>query len=161
MASNLVLVEEKIAAKLGAFDCYYNVMKQYLNPSSMQEKFISVGLVDGSIIGGGEVVFQPDHIKMEAMLKEVRNSIQLNGPENFGRLVRALNSVPAHQNLASQLYIVSYCINWTKRYQCYLEKHSELKNKPTKLVNDKNTAKGLQVILLNIIFVLPVVKPQG
>ena len=98
------MVEEKFAAELGAFDFYYNSMKLCLNPSNMQEKFISIGLVDGSIIGGGGVVFQPDHIKMEAMLKEVRSSIQLNGPENFVRLVRALNSVPAQQNLASQLY---------------------------------------------------------
>ena len=109
MASNQALLEEKYAAELGAFDCYYNNMKLYLNPSNMQAKFISVGLVDGSIIGGGGAVFLPDHMKMEAMLKEVRNSIQLNGPENFGRLVRALNSVPAYQNLASQLYSKLLC----------------------------------------------------
>ncbi len=98
------LLEEKHAAELGAFDCYYNNMKLYLNPATMQGKFMAVGLVDGSIIGGGGAVFLPDHMKMEEMLKQVRDSIVLNGPENFGRLVKALNSVAAYQNLASQLY---------------------------------------------------------
>ena len=90
-------------AELGAFDCYYNDMKLYLNPSTMQEKFMSVGLVDGSIIGGGEAVFLPDHVKIETMLSEVRSSIALNGPKNFGLLVKALYSVPSYQNLARQL----------------------------------------------------------
>ena len=91
-------------AELEAFDCYYNNMKLYLNPSTMQGKFISAGLVDGSIIGGGGAVFLPDHMKMETMLKEVRGSIALNGPKNFGLLVQALSSVPAYRNLAGQLY---------------------------------------------------------
>ena len=98
------LPEEKQTAELGAFDCYYNNMKLYLNPATMQGKFMAVGLVDGSMIGGGGAVFLPDHIKMEMMLKQVRSSIAINGPENFGRLVKALNSVAAYQNLASQLY---------------------------------------------------------
>lgn len=91
------------SAELEAFDCYYNNMKLYLNPSTMQGKFISVGLVDGSIIGGGGAVFQPDHMKMETMLKEVRSGIGLNGPKNFDLLVQALSSVPNYRNLAAQL----------------------------------------------------------
>ena len=94
--------DPECAAELGAFDCYYNNMKLYLNPSTMQGKFISAGLVNGSIIGGGGV-FLPDHMKMEMMLTEVRNSIALNGPKNFDLLVQALNNVPNYQNLAGQL----------------------------------------------------------
>ena len=96
--------DPEYTAELGAFDCYYNNMKLYLNPSTMQGKFISVGLVNGNIIGGGASVFLPDHVKMETMLSEVRSSIALNGPKNFGLLVQALNSVPSYQNLAGQLY---------------------------------------------------------
>ena len=98
----LMAGETDRTAELEAFDCYYNNMKLYLNPSAMQGKFISAGLVDGSIIGGG--VFLPDHMKMETMLKDVRSSIALNGPKNFGLLVQVLNSVPAYRNLAGQLY---------------------------------------------------------
>lgn len=98
------LAEEKSSVELEAFDCYYNNMKLYLNPSTMQGKFISVGLVDGSIIGGGGAVFLPDHMKMETMLSSVRHSIALNGQENFDKLIRALNSVPSYRNLAIQLY---------------------------------------------------------
>ena len=90
--------------ELEAFDCYYNNMKLYLNPSTIQGKFISYGLVDGSIIGGGGAVFLPDHMKMETMLVEVRKNIALNGPKNFGLLVQALSSVPTYRNLAGQLY---------------------------------------------------------
>ena len=97
MAANL-----EYTAELEAFDCYYDNMKLYLNPSTMQGKFISAGLVDGSTIGGG--VFLPDHVKMETMLTQVRKNIGLNGPQNFGLLVQALNSVPSYRNLASQLY---------------------------------------------------------
>ena len=98
----LMAGETDRTAELEAFDCYYNNMKLYLNPSTMQGKFISAGLVDGSIIGGG--VFLPDHMKMETMLKDVRSSIALNGPKNFGLLVQVLSSVPAYRNLAGQLY---------------------------------------------------------
>ena len=98
----LMAGETDRTAELEAFDCYYNNMKLYLNPSTMQGKFISAGLVDGSIIGGG--VFLPDHMKMETMLKDVRSSIALNGPKNFGMLVQVLSSVPAYRNLAGQLY---------------------------------------------------------
>ena len=98
------MADSEYTAELGAFDCYYNNMKLYLNPAAMQGKFISAGLVDGGIIGGGAAVFLPDHMKMEMMLKEVRNSIALNGPKNFGLLIQALNSVSNYQNLAGQLY---------------------------------------------------------
>ena len=89
--------------ELRAFDCYYENMKMYLNPSTMQSKFISVGLIDGGIIGGGWAVFQPDHMKMEIMLREVRNSIALNGAKSFGLLIQVLRSVPAYQSLASEI----------------------------------------------------------
>ena len=94
--------DPEYTAELGAFDCYYNNMKLYLNPSTMQGKFISSGLVDGSIIGGG-AVFLPDHMKMEMMLTQVRSSIALNGPKSFDLLVQALNNVPNYRNLAGQL----------------------------------------------------------
>ena len=98
------LPEETVAAELTAFDSYLNSMQLYLNPTTMQGKFIALGLVDGATIGGGAAVFLPDHVKMETMLKQVRNHIVLNGPQNFGLLIRALNSVPAYQNLANEIY---------------------------------------------------------
>jgi len=103
MDPGLQIRESSYPAELGAFDCYYNNMKLYLNPSTMQGKFVSIGLVDGSVISGGPAVFLPDHIKMENMLKIVRDNIALNGPKNLGLLIQALRSVPAYQNLASEL----------------------------------------------------------
>lgn len=133
------------SAELKAFKCYYNNMKLYLNPSTMEGKFISVGLINGSIIGGGGAVFLPDHMKMEMMLKEVRDSIALNGPKNFGLLVQALKSVPSYRNLASQLYSKGLTVVARALYIIIyaLEKHAELLDKLNISTIDVNTAEGL------------------
>jgi len=90
-------------AELETFDFYFEKMKLHLDPSTMQCKFMTVGLVDGSVIGGGASIFQPNQIKMENMLKIVRDNIALNGPKFFGLLIKALHSVPAYQNLANEM----------------------------------------------------------
>ena len=97
-------VEKKHAAELGAFDFYYYNMKMYLNPAIMQGRFISAGLVDGGIIGGGGAMYQQDHEKMATALAEVRRSIALNGRKSFVLLVQVLNSVSTYKILASQLH---------------------------------------------------------
>lgn len=106
------VANHEISAELQAFDCYSGNMTLYLNPSTMQGKFISLGLVDGSIIGGGGAVFLPDHMKMESMLKEVRSRIAINGPKYLGLLMQALRSVTAYQNLANEINSKSLVRCW-------------------------------------------------
>lgn len=136
------LAEDKYPAELGAFNYYFNNMKLYLNPSTMQGKLISLGLVDGSIIGGGAAVFLPDHIKMETMLIEVRRNIAVNGPKSFGLLIKAINSVGAYRNLAGE--IASKCLKNDSRTDikttCVVEKYQELKDEL--LADTKNTGGG-------------------
>lgn len=128
-------------AELGAFDNYYYNMQMYLNPSTMQAKFISVGLIDGS---GGGGVFLPDHIKMENMLQQVRNSIALNGPKYFGLLIQALRSVPAYQNLATEINSKSIpgSLVIQHMFSYHLGKYMELKSQKYQTDIDKNIAKG-------------------
>ena len=98
-------VETDHHADLRAFDFYYDKMKQHLDPSTMQGKFLSVGLINGNNISGGGATFLPNNLKMEMMLAEVRSSIVLNGPKNFDLLVQALGKVPIYGNLARELRI--------------------------------------------------------
>ena len=90
-------------AELGAFDYFYNNMKLYVNPASVQGRFIKEGLVNAATTMGGIAVFLPDHAKMETMLTDVRGNIALNGPLSFGKLLRVFNSISTYEKLASEM----------------------------------------------------------
>jgi len=94
---------EQYFAELGAFDYFYNNMKLYVNPTSVQGRFIKEGLVNAETTMGGMAVFLPDHTKMETMLTGVRANIALNGPLSFGKLLRVFNSIPTYEKLANEM----------------------------------------------------------
>ena len=89
---------------LQVFDLYYNTMMQCLDHSTVQPMFISGGLVSGSTLDGGPAIFLPDTtVKMPQLLKHVRNSIKLNGPASFIKLVQLLKSNTTYCNLANDM----------------------------------------------------------
>ena len=94
---------ETCSAELGAFDYYYNTMKQNLNYSQVGAMFVSTNLVSGSLIEGGGAVFLPDKIRMEPLLANIRNSIAINGQASFIKLVNALRSIATYSKLANNL----------------------------------------------------------
>ena len=94
----------KFPAELGAFDYYYDTMRQHLDHSRVQAKFIAKGLVDGSVAEGGATVFLPGTtVQMPQLLTHVRKRIGLDGPTSFNKLVSALKEISAYCNLANDL----------------------------------------------------------
>ena len=89
--------------ELQVFDQYYNTMMQHLDHSTVQGMFISGGLVSGSTLDGGAAVFLPGTIKMQQLLQDVRNSIVLNGPKSFRKMINLLRSNTTYCNLANNM----------------------------------------------------------
>lgn len=103
---------EPYFAEIGAFDYFYNNMKLYVNPTSVQGRFIKEGLVSAATTMGGMAVFLPDHAKMEAMLTEIRANIALNGPLSFGKLLRVFNCISTYEKLANEMNSESLILSY-------------------------------------------------
>lgn len=137
-------------AELGAFDYYFDTMKEHLDASTMKGKFIKAGLMDGSVIGKGGELFLPNDIQMEGILGHVRSNIGLNGPASFEKLVEVLRS-NNYQELANGLegklgFIISLCFDFVTTGKC-----AELQKCK---VNNVSTIKGnLHVLFMSFVIV--------
>lgn len=81
-------------AALKAFDEYFTVMHNCVNPLVFTPKCISYGVFEGSMYASGGAIFLTNQIKMETVLPEIRKLISLNGVVVFERVLKVLRSEP-------------------------------------------------------------------
>ena len=82
------------AAALKAFDEYFTVMYNCVDPFKFIPKCIAHEIIEGDMYAAGASVFQTNEIKMEPVLNEIRNLICLNGVDVFEKLLKVLRSEP-------------------------------------------------------------------
>ena len=69
-------------------------MHNCVDPFKFIPKCIAHEIIEGDMYAAGADVFQPNEIKMEPVLAEIRNLICLNGVDVFEKLLEVLRSEP-------------------------------------------------------------------
>ena len=96
-------ISDNIAA-VKAFDEYISVMQDYVDPFVFIPKCISCELLERDVSAfGGTALFLTNKLKMETVLKEIRNNISLNGVKKLRDLIELFHSEPIYNELANHL----------------------------------------------------------
>ena len=89
-------------ASLRAFDHHYKHMT-LVNPKYVKDKFVSQGFFPNGDPFTGNAMFLPNHVKMEGMLKMIRDCIVLNGDDVFNQLIEVFHSEAMYSALGDAL----------------------------------------------------------
>ena len=84
-----------IAAALKAFDEYFTVMYNCVDPFKFIPKCIAHEIIEGDMYTAGASMFLPNEINMDPVLNEIRSLICSNGVDVFEKLLKVLRSEPS------------------------------------------------------------------
>ena len=97
---------------LRAFDHHYKHMKM-VNPRYVKDKFVSQHFFTNGDPYADNAAYLPNHVKMEGMLKMIRNSIALNGDFVFVHLIEVFHSIAMYAALGDKLIGMTIMNNYS------------------------------------------------
>ena len=83
------------AAALKAFDEYFTVMYNCVDPFKFIPKCIAHEIIEGDMYTAGASMFLPNEINMDPVLNEIRNLICSKGVDVFEKLLKVFRSEPS------------------------------------------------------------------
>ena len=97
-----MFIEQEKEPSLRAFDHHYNLM-MLVNPRYVKDKFVALDFFPNGDPYTDNATFLPNEVKMEGMLKTIRNSIAINGDYVFIQLIEVFHSEVMYAALGDKL----------------------------------------------------------
>lgn len=97
-----MFIEQEKGPSLRAFDCHYDLM-MLVNPRYVKDKFVAQDFFPNGDPYADNATFLPNEVKMEGMLKTIRNSIAVNGDYVFIQLIEVFHSEVMYAALGDKL----------------------------------------------------------
>ena len=99
---------------MATFDEYSSLLQESINPFVFIPKCISYGILRGDVTAsvGGGATFLTNQMKMEIVVRELRNIVFERGIEVFKKILYVLRTEPIYVEVADHIestYVV-YCI---------------------------------------------------